>query len=315
MKNITRHLSASRVVAVLALAFALAAVVVLGTREALASGATFTTIDFPGAVYTLATDINKTGEIVGRYIDTAGINHGFLLSNGSFSSIDFPGATGFTRALGINSGGDIVGDYFIGNVEHGYLLSGGAFTKIDFPGADDTQPVGINTGGDIVGHYTESNGNGDTKTHGFLLRAGNFSSIDIPGATYTEAWRINDNGQIAGRFKGGDGKFHVYVLTNGSFTTIDFPGAVQTAPGGFSHLGGLNDNGDVASTYCSSTPCGVGLNSAGDVHGFLLSGGVFTAIDFPGALITVGFGLNDSDDVVGGYKDSNGRVHGYLRTP
>ena len=71
---------------------------------------TFTTIDVPGARFTIPVGINSSGDIVGLYGDTTGV-HGFLLSkHGVFSTIDFPKARD-TRAFGINSSGDIVGIY------------------------------------------------------------------------------------------------------------------------------------------------------------------------------------------------------------
>ena len=48
----------------------------------------FTTIDFPGAVLNIATDINPQGEIVGVYDDSSGNRHGFLRSNGVFRTIN-----------------------------------------------------------------------------------------------------------------------------------------------------------------------------------------------------------------------------------
>src|SRR6266852_5819894 len=103
--------------------YLLALSLVLGiTAKSLAGGPTFTTIDFPGAVFTLLVDINDSGQIVGEYFNTLGIRHGFLLSNGTFTTIDFPGASS-TRAIGINDQGDIVGDYILqgsgGSNEHG----------------------------------------------------------------------------------------------------------------------------------------------------------------------------------------------------
>jgi uncharacterized membrane protein len=280
----------------------------------LAAGQTYTTIDFPGSVFNLATDINDAGEIVGEYTFTdLGHRHGFLLSNGVFTSITFPGAT-FTRALGINRHGDIVGDHQKAGNNHGngnqfgYLLKGGVFTLIVFPNSDHTTPFGINANGDIVGFYIDTKG-----THGFLFSGGIYSSIDFPGAAaFTEAWKINDSGEIAGRYKGAtDGKHHVFVLSNGSFTSIpDVPGALETA---FIEDGGLNSAGHVVSQYCSSKPCGIG--SVGDVHGFLMSGRVYTTFDVPGALLTMAVGINSFDDIVGVYGDSGGAYHGYLRTP
>ncbi len=299
-----------------AFAAVLAVSLVLGIthRKARAAGPTFTTIDFPGAPRSFPLDINDSGQIVGRYRDTAGIVHGFLLSNGVFSSITFPGAT-FTRAIGVNRYGDIVGDHQeagnnggFGN-DYGYLLGGGVFTDLRFPNSDSTIPAGINANGDIVGWYLDKKG-----MHGFLLRGGTYTSIDFPGAAaFTQAWKINDAGLIAGRYVGtSDGKDHMFVLSNGSFTSLpDVPGAFETA---VDEDGGLNSVGHIVSQYSSSKHCGL-FTSVGCLHGFLLSGGVYTTFDFPGATETLAFGVNSFDDIVGAYIDSSGGVHGYLRTP
>ncbi len=283
-----------------------------------ASGQTYTTIDFPGSVATLAVDINNLGQIVGRYIDSGGVNHGYLLNNGAFSSITFPGAA-FTRAIGINLNGDIVGSYYTPNelksvFEHGFLLRGGVFTAINFPNAVVTVAIGINASGDIAGYYVDNTT--DTR-HGFMLHAGVFSSIDYPGTSYTEAWKINDSGQIAGRYVGADGNYHVYLLSNGTFTSFDYPGALQTALQGYSHAGGLNNLGDLTTDYASGAPFKDLLSpkDAGNVHGFILSGGVFTSFDFPSANTTLPFGINDNRQVVGVYADVNEVAHGFLRTP
>lgn len=289
-----------------------------------AGGPTFTTIDPPGAVFSIAVDINDSGQIAGRYQDTAGINHGFLFSNGVYSPFDVPGASGYTDAIGINSNGQIVGSYLLNKVSHSFLLSGGTFTTIDPPGANGSGANGINRSGDIVGSYAQNilfspntaatNGTG----HGFLLKGGVFTTIDFPGATYTEAWKINDAGEIIGRYQTGDGKYHIYLLSNGTFTSIpDVPGAVQPE---IFEVGGFNRNRDIAATYCSSTPCPWGIQgllkaTTGIMHAFVLDGGVYTTIDFPDAIGTTAFGLNSFDDIVGAYIDSNGRIHGYLRTP
>src|SRR5260370_10426505 len=205
------------------------------TAKGGAKGPKFTTIDFPGAPNSFATDINDSGQVVGEYQYGAsfGIRYGYLLSDGVFTSIIFPGSV-FTRAVGINRYGDIVGDYIATNgdgrpsgQDFGYLLRGGVFTSIVFPNSDSTIPAGINASGDIVGWFFDKTG-----THGFLLRGGVYTSIDFPGAAaVTEAWKINDYGEIAGRYVGtSDGKHHMFVLSNGSFTAVpDVPGAFETA--------------------------------------------------------------------------------------
>ena len=45
------------------------------------AGGTFSPIDFPGAIHTVAYGINATGDIVGYYIDAASIPHGFLATD------------------------------------------------------------------------------------------------------------------------------------------------------------------------------------------------------------------------------------------
>src|SRR5215472_7204635 len=51
----------------------------------------FTTIDFPGATQTIANGLNDHGDIVGRYLDSNGVFHGYLLSGGTFTTLDPPG--------------------------------------------------------------------------------------------------------------------------------------------------------------------------------------------------------------------------------
>ncbi len=290
-----------------------------------ATGPTFTAIDFPGGFVTLAADINKTDQVVGRYTDIAGVVHGFLLKGSTFTSITVPPGALWTRAIAINDGGDIVGDYSLTDARgdkdvHGFLLHSSSFSSFDVPGAAATIAEGIDSKGDIVGFYTANIGtNTNTSAsnrHGFLLSNGAFTSIDFPGASSTEAWRVNDNGVILGKYRSTtDDKWHLYLLNSGSFSPLaDFPGAAQSAPDGYAHLGGLNLQGDITSTYCSSA-CNNLFSSSASVHGFLLSRGVYTTIEPASAILSLAFGINGGGDIVGAYQDPSGAIHGYLRTP
>ena len=95
----------------------------------------FDAINKPGAVATRAFGINPQGDIVGSYT-TAGVTHGFLLSDGVFTTIDVPGAT-TTEAWGINAPGDIIGRYSVAGRGGtlGFLLSADEFTDISIPSA------------------------------------------------------------------------------------------------------------------------------------------------------------------------------------
>jgi len=87
-----------------------------------------------------------------------------------------------------------------------------------------------------------------------------------------------------------------------SWTTLDVPGAIGTS------VLGINPRGEIVGQYQS--PDGL-------YHGFLLSGGVFTTIDFPGADNSVDnwpIDINPAGAIVGKYHlDGEGTVcHGYL---
>ncbi len=122
---------------------------------AFGSGFTFSTIDVPGAQETEAHGINDAGQIVGDFVDNAGL-HGFLYDRGTFTTIDVPGAQS-TQAFGINDSGHIVGVFDTPPVGHqrlGFLYDGGTFTTIDVPGATSfTVAFGINNAGRIVGVF------------------------------------------------------------------------------------------------------------------------------------------------------------------
>jgi uncharacterized membrane protein len=182
-------------------------------------------IDVPGALATVASGINKAGQIVGSYCDAStcetfdGGGKGFLLDKigGTFTTIDFPGAV-HTAAAAINDAGVIVGNYAAcktqaetstarssgtssaqrapcqGQQLHGFQLSGGAYSTIDPPGSISTNVGGINNSGEVVGSYLD----GNNRTHGFLLNAGAFTIVDFPGTSITEINGVNDQGQIVG---------------------------------------------------------------------------------------------------------------------
>jgi uncharacterized membrane protein len=269
----------------------------------------FTTIDVPGATGTVALDINAAGDIVGSYVE-AGRTRGYLLDrSGQFHLIDVPGAV-FTRVAGISARGDIVGTYRLfteqAGARHGFLWSAGQFTTIDPPGAVFTNPLGINEWGDIVGRFclTTPCQPESAAVHGFLWSEGAFTTIDVPGAMGTNAWKISARGDILGGYTDAGGRKRVFQLGGRGFVTIDVPGVVETA----NDNGGVNPQRDIVGVYCDTAPCrGASL----DAHGFVLTKGVLTTIDVPGAITTNAFGINERGDIVGLYEDGTG-FHGFV---
>src|SRR5262245_41292686 len=83
-------------------------------------------------------------------------------------------------------------------------------------------------------------------------------------------------------------------LASGTITVIDFPGDV---PFTSTAVYGINDIGEI-----------VGASGG---HGFLLSRGIFTTIDFPGAVATSANGINVRGQIVGLYQDPTGAQHNF----
>ena len=83
-----------------------------------------------------------------------------------------------------------------------------------------------------------------------------------------------------------------------NFTTYDVPGSTRTAVNG-------NSPHAIAGEFD---------DAGGKTHGFVLSNGVLTQIDVPGASFTSVNGINANGDISGIYIDAGGRFHGYFQS-
>jgi probable HAF family extracellular repeat protein len=130
-----------------------------------------------------------------------------------------------------------------------------------------------------------------------------FSSIDFPGGTLTTTRGIDNHGTIVGSYRTTPPR-HALLITDGNFIPLE-PGSVLATH--LSEAYRSNDRGDVVGYF---------IGDDGFSHGFLLSGGVLTTLDFPGASRTFALGINESGTVVGEWYllDSGGNLlayHGY----
>jgi uncharacterized membrane protein len=168
------------------------------------------------------------------------------------------------------------------------------FTTIEPPDRDGTVTFlfDINDRGDMVGAY-----NADGHRYGFLRsQDGQFTRINFPGSFRTHADGINPRGDIVGWYARVPGEFHGYLRKkNGEFIQIDFPGAKSTK------AIGINPRGDIVGIYClvASPLCAKGNKND---HGFLLSEGEFTTVDFPAALETDAYKINPRGQILGSYR-------------
>ena len=86
------------------------------------------TLSYPGAQKTLALSLNSQDQVVGYYLDSNGMQHGFLLTNPKggtqqiWQKVDEPNAVEGTVVTGINDLDDISGYYIDGSgVQHGFV--------------------------------------------------------------------------------------------------------------------------------------------------------------------------------------------------
>lgn len=278
----------------------------------------FTSIDFPGAVFTSGRGINNHGDIAGSYRMPGSPRQAMLLIKGKFIPLAPPAPDAiFNEATSINDYGDVTGQWIDANgFVHGFLLRNGALTILDVPGATDTFALGINDSGLVAGYWD-------------LLVGGNPNGNYLANLSFT--WK--------------DGAF--------IDTQITFPGATGPLPG--AGLFGVNSRGDLSGVWlpdlngniehgfvCPKTaPCfsydapvpgtfftdGKGINAHGQIvgiyltvgdpfpHSYLMSGATFTKIDFPGSTGTDAFGINSASQIVGRYVTADGLTHGFLAQP
>ena len=86
------------------------------TTSWLKAGTATIAFGFPGGTDTQAFGINAKNQVVGSYLDSAGVMHGFVLTSpmgpvSHWQSIDDPNGVGSTLVNGINAAGDLVGFY------------------------------------------------------------------------------------------------------------------------------------------------------------------------------------------------------------
>lgn len=278
-------------------AFSVLVVIVSAPRGQAQTSLTFRSLTVAGAIHTEANGADEAGDIVGFYIDSSHVEHGFKDVAGKITTINFPGATG-TRVYGIDLNHIfIVGSYTDSHLTpHGFRLQSGTFTTIDVPGAAWTRALSVNSHGTIVGTYADKAG----VVHGFLDQngSGSFATLHFPHAILTEVTGIVNLRYMSGIFVDSSGLEHGIFGADGQFVSaVNVPGAHLTA------ANGVNDGTDVVGYY--------GASATGPFHGFLLMGGQFETIDFPGAIDTRCNGISDGLQILGRYTDAKGVVHGF----
>ncbi len=245
-------------------------------------------------------DINASGTIVGGYFKTgAALRHCWIFDGKTKTktALKDPDAHGVTECWGINDAGTIVGDYNDkSGILHGYVESGGTFTTIDPPGTTKTIVYGVSNAGLMGGYFLDASGT----QHGFLYDGTTYTTVDVKKDTNALVFGLNASGAYTLEATDSSGISVSYLVSSGTMTPILFPGATG---GTAAHH--LTDTGLISATW---------IDASNNYHA-----GVFDSVanayydlDYPGATITIGDGVNVHMAVVGRYQNAAGKSVGYV---
>ncbi len=299
----------------------------------------------PDSVSTEGWNVNQDGSVVGHYDTADGRRHGFIARplqptpvrpppdlSYTFESIDVPGVD----FLAVTASSDFF-DY-AGNMRRAdddkdiaFTLIDGVFKTYNFPESQGTYFYALGNDGTAAGHYKDSEG----LFHGVILENGELRQFDFPDSVETEIYGYSDStgaltgsfvdasgvrrgfsgdtiverpgalatysdfvswtGHIVGSYIDTEGIYHAYMRSSvGRFLSIDLPNALNLE---YFFLHGLNRArtvvgrakavGDVPRTYVGSP-----LN--------------LKELQFPGAVSTEGWNINEDGSVVGHYDSADG---------
>jgi probable HAF family extracellular repeat protein len=256
----------------------------------------------PGAFarQTSAKDINARGDIVGFYVDTAGVQHGFLLSDGQYTTIDVPfaGARG-TVANGINAEGEVVGTYLAplnsdptsplycptsadAACTKGFYFGYGTFQTVTYSGHPGAIPEHITNDGDIYGCLHDQN-----------------TGPSMFGAVWKRSFGPKQSVQISSAIslQPNDGE-----LTD-PVQMLEFPTGISMSMNNAGTPGG------------AQTIAGLFVAMDGRQHGYLVQNGALQTYDpFANVGLTAIWGMSATQQLVGTYRlntETGARRHGF----
>jgi hypothetical protein len=211
------------------------------------------------------------------------------------ATYDYPGAFTSTWTFGINDSGAAAGQFTYQNLveRRGFVrfLNGHFSGAIQEPNdsGNITVATDINRNSDLSGYYLGS----DFHSHGFLFLSGTFTEFSIAGAQDTYIHGLNDAGDFSGYSNDASGTVTGFVSIAGSVTSFRVNDAST-------FVYDMNNLGQCVGNY-QDGPRTVGFRREAD-------GTVSDSIAVPGARLTVLYGTNDRDSMVG-YAGDNSQVH------
>jgi probable HAF family extracellular repeat protein len=173
------------------------------------------------------------------------------------------------------------------------------FSTLTYPGGDLTRAYGLNSKGQIVGSARIT-----PPRHAYVWDSGAYSLLDADGVLSTsnsEAYGINDKGDVVGTYTDLSGVPRGYIYSKGSLTTLMLPfGEVAET-----YATGINNQGEVV---------GYWVDASGYFHGFYYFNGEYERIEYPGALDTLAYTINQRGVIVGNWDTDNTTLgHGFVQ--
>jgi hypothetical protein len=299
----------------------------------------FTSFTVPGAKNTEAVAINASGTVTGFYSLRAGKQAGFLRApGGTITTFSVPGFRS-TVPTAINDAGWVAG--YSGKEQSFVRKPDGSVETFQVDGARYTTAIAINAAGAVAGTYSNADNSG-----GSFLRApdGTLTIVSASGSQTTSVYGLNDADVMVGQLGFGE-QAQGFVLDGGSVKTLD-PSTSLTAINNSGTAAGVtmapNDDSraftftargrvkpfgpkvsdiEVARIDANGNVAGTYLDRHSIFHGFVYSGGQFTAIDEPDAGHRQPFagthvlGVNDSGVVTGIFVSNRYRNTAFIWTP
>ena len=291
-----------------ALMISVALVSAMAGAPAMATGSLYTLPMVSGSTETIAFGINNSGTITGFWLNSSGIEQGFVgPDDGSNYTTFNDDPSGGTQPRGISRSGYIMG---IDDVSSGNPLDyipyerapDGTITDVTMNGtALNYLAQGINKKNTFAGSYENSS----SQIFGYTGKNAQFvKGITLKGITTTAvAGRgINDAGDTVGWYEDSSGIQHgFYQPKGGKAVTID-------DPGGTTNVEGINNKGELSGLY---------TDTSGNRHGFIYSikKKKFTELTVPNSTYVEVWGLNDKGVVAIDGENSSAVFVGYLYCP
>jgi probable HAF family extracellular repeat protein len=267
-------------------------------------GKTMTDLGTLGGASSAATDINRTGTVVGRAQVAGGSNRAFAYS--ATTGMQSLGTLGGSQsqAFAINDVGDVVGSSdTAGNAAtRAFIYRNGTMSLLAGTfGGTKSAATALNDGQEVVGWASTA---GNATVHAFLYSGGTMTDLGTLG-TSSEATAVNDAAEVAGRSTLASGVRHAFLYTGGSMLDLGT-------------LGGPNSEATGLNTYFTQV-VGTSDIPGGGTHAFLYERGTMTDLNSrlpagSGWVLEAATAINDSGEIVG-WGRINGQRHAFRLTP